>query len=556
MRVGVKILLGFGAVVGLTVGLGWYCLGEQDEVTATTFEIVDHDFKTVTQLREILRETDRMAVLREAGPAHLAMRRAGLSAEDPVVAVESYRRGKDQALKRLSEVEVSAGEFQKNAAAAERAVEWGRIREATGETHRALEELFAEAEVLFNLMGKGDLKQIVERSPMLNRVRAVFDDRAKALTRLVDQQVEIDQRHMVAITSQSRTSILIALAVAILLGGTAGLAIHRSIVRPLASFVEVVERVGQGDLTQQARATGRDEIGDLARSFNATVAALRDMATQTRQVTENLNAATAEIIASTQQQAAGSGEQAAAVQETTATIAEINQSGLQITERAKQVAAAAESTQTSSASGIQAVEHTGRTMDAIREQAEAVAENAVNLSEKTQAVGEIIASVDDIAEQSHLVALNAAIEAAAAGEHGRSFSVVAAEIKNLADQSKQATVQVRSILSEIQKGINRSVVLTEEAVKRVESGKQQTEVTYRTIRQLIDSVQQSVQAFQQIVAGANQQQIGFDQVAQAVRSISLTSDQAAASTRQLDKAATNLNAMAQQLQSTVGRYRV
>jgi methyl-accepting chemotaxis protein len=102
--------------------------------------------------------------------------------------------------------------------------------------------------------------------------------------------------------------------------------------------------------------------------------------------------------------------------------------------------------------------------------------------------------VNDLAEQSHLLALNAAIEAAAAGEHGRSFTVIAGEVKNLADQSREATVQVRVILGDIQKGINSSVMLTEEAVKRVDSGKQQADVANRTIRTMTDSIQQSVPA--------------------------------------------------------------
>ena len=139
-----------------------------------------------------------------------------------------------------------------------------------------------------------------------------------------------------------------------------------------------------------------------------------------------------------------------------------------------------------------------------------MADNIVALSEKTQAVGEIIATVNDIAEQSNLLALNAAIEAAAAGDQGSRFSVVANEMKNLADQAKESTVQVRTILGDIQKGINSSVMLTEEAVKRVEAGKQQADVTERTIREMAETTQESVQAFQQIIGAANQQQIGFE----------------------------------------------
>jgi methyl-accepting chemotaxis protein len=337
---------------------------------------------------------------------------------------------------------------------------------------------------------------------------------------------------------------------------TVGVLTQRSITRPLGAFMQFVGRVGEGDLTHQAKISSADELGELAQQLDRMVAGLRDVAGQTRLATENLNSASAEILASAQQQAASTGEQAAAIQQTTSTMEEVAQSGVQISDRAKQVAASAEAASATSQAGLQAVENTTRTIENIRVQAEAVAENVVSLSEKTQAIGEIISTVNDIAEQSHLLALNAAIEAAAAGEHGRSFSVIASEVKNLADQSREATVQVRSILGDIQKGINTSVMLTEEAVKRVDSGKQQSEVADRTIREMTLNIQQSVQAFQQIVAGANQQQIGFTQVMQAVRDIGQASQQTAASTRQLEKAAVNLTALAQQLQKAVERYRI
>jgi methyl-accepting chemotaxis protein len=286
------------------------------------------------------------------------------------------------------------------------------------------------------------------------------------------------------------------------------------------------------------------------------VEGLREVAGQTRAATQNLNSAASEILASTQQQSAGTSEQAAAIQQTSTTMEQVTQSGLQISQRAKEVSASAEATSAASHTGLQAVENTARTMETIREQAEAVAGNVVSLSERTQAIGEIISTVNDLAEQSHLLALNAAIEAAAAGEHGRSFSVIASEVKNLADQSREATVQVRSILGDIQKGINSSVMLSEEAVKRAESGKLQADIADRTIREMTVGIQESVQAFQQIVAGAGQQQIGFVQVTQAIRDIGQSSQQSAASTRQLEKAAVSLTSLGQQLQKAVERYTV
>jgi methyl-accepting chemotaxis protein len=334
------------------------------------------------------------------------------------------------------------------------------------------------------------------------------------------------------------------------------LLIQRSIVGPLTTYMDLARRVGEGDLSQQTPVNRNDELGELGRHLDQMVRGLKDVASQSALVAENLSAATSEILASTQQQAAGTAEQAAAVQQANATMAELSQSGAQISDRAKQVAAAAEAVSSSSSSGFQAVRETNKTMDGIREQAEAVAENIIALSEKTQAVGDIIASVNDIAEQSHLLALNASIQAAAAGENGRAFAVVASEMKNLAAQSKQATVQIRSILGDIQKGINTSVMLTEEAVKRGESGRQQSQVADRTIRQLTENLEESIRAFQQIVAGSNQQQIGFEQVTQAFRNIGIASQETATSTKQSEKAAANLSALAQQLRAVVGRYRV
>jgi methyl-accepting chemotaxis protein len=320
--------------------------------------------------------------------------------------------------------------------------------------------------------------------------------------------------------------------------------------------MELARRVGEGDLSQQSRVNRNDELGELGGHLDQMVKGLKEVASQSALVAENLSAATSEILASTQQQAAGTAEQAAAVQQANATMAELSQSGAQISDRARQVAAAAEAVSNSSNSGFQAVKETNKTMDGIREQAETVAENIIALSEKTQAVGDIISSVNDIAEQSHLLALNASIQAAAAGEHGRSFAVVASEMKNLAAQSKQATVQIRSILGDIQKGIHTSVMLTEEAVKRADSGRQQSQVADRTIRQLTENLDESIRAFQQIVAGSNQQQIGFEQVTQAFRNIGIASQETATSTKQSERAAANLSALAQQLRAVVGRYRV
>jgi len=195
-------------------------------------------------------------------------------------------------------------------------------------------------------------------------------------------------------------------------------------------------------------------------------------------------------------------------------------------------------------------------MSEIKSVVSAAATRVQDLGALGERIGAVVETIDDIAEQTHLLALNAAIEAAAAGEHGRSFSVVAGEIKNLADQSKAATVQVKTILGDIQKEINTSVMLTEEAVKRVDVGKHQADVAASAIRNMAANIDQSVQAFQQIVAGTNQQLIGFENVMQALKDLSRGTEQAATSTRQTEKAAANLTTIGTDLRTATERYRL
>jgi methyl-accepting chemotaxis protein len=335
-----------------------------------------------------------------------------------------------------------------------------------------------------------------------------------------------------------------------------GVAINRLIVRPLQHVMAFVERIGTGDLTGHIDTAGRNEIGRLGRTLNAMVTGLADLARTNRSVTTDLNAAAAEIRASAQEQAASVEEQFAAVQETAATLDEITHSGAQISKRASEVIATAQATAQTARSGLRAATDTAKAMDAIREQGEAVAGNIVALSEKTQVIGDIIESVDDISERTHLLALNAAITAAAAGENGRSFAVVAAEMKQLADQAKAATVQVRGILGEIQRGINTSVMLTEEAVKRAATGKTRSDTTQRTIEDMATQVEQSAQTFQQIIASTNQQQLAIEQVTGALQNIRQASQQTAAGTREVEAASANLTELAQALMALAERYRL
>src|SRR5262249_22617799 len=155
-------------------------------------------------------------------------------------------------------------------------------------------------------------------------------------------------------------------------------------------------------------------------------------------------------------------QQASAINETSSTASEIAQTSQQATEYATSVIKITEKSEDLSRDGQKVVSESVAGMEKLGEQVRAIAASITDLSERTLQIGDIIATVKDVAEQSNLLALNASIEAAKAGEHGRGFAVVAMEMRNLAEQSKLAAGQVRAILSEVQKGTRVAVAATEE----------------------------------------------------------------------------------------------
>ncbi len=162
-------------------------------------------------------------------------------------------------------------------------------------------------------------------------------------------------------------------------------------------------------------------------------------------------------------------------------------------------------------------------------------------------IGEIIATVNDIADQTNLLALNAAIEASRAGEHGQGFTVVAGEVRALADQSKKATAQVRQILGEIQKATNTAVLSTEEVTKGVSSAIKVGGQAGETIKALADTLAEVSRATTQIVASVSHQATGMAQIHQAMKNIDTVAKQNSVATRQAAQAAENLNHLGIQL---------
>jgi methyl-accepting chemotaxis protein len=266
-----------------------------------------------------------------------------------------------------------------------------------------------------------------------------------------------------------------------------------------------------------------------------------------RAAVAQLTSTSAELLASTSQQAAGLQKQAAAVSQTVSTVDQVANSSEQAAQRARSVGETIRNTLEIGRAGRKAVEDASTALENVKEQVETTAERICRLAERAQAIGEIIATVTDIAEQTNILALNAAIEASRAGEHGRGFAVVAREVKALAEQSKKATIQVRQILGEIQKATNTSVLASEEATKGVAAAILVGGQAGEAIKTLAETLSETARAVAQIVASSSQLAIGMTQVNQAMKSVDQVERQNDAAIRQFEQAAQDLNALSTRL---------
>ena len=331
-----------------------------------------------------------------------------------------------------------------------------------------------------------------------------------------------------------------------------------SIIKPLETVRDGLKGVAQGagDLTQRIHVAAKDEVGDLALWFNSFMDAQQDMITEIMDSAHYLANLTSQISGAASQFATSAAEMVASVTEISTTSEEVKETVRLSSGKAEDVAQTAEDTEKVSQGGLTATAKTLDGMGRIKEEMEYVAESIVKLSEQTQNIAEIIDAVNELANQSNLLSVNASIEAAKAGDFGKGFAVVAQEVKSLADQSKQSTEQVRSILQEIQNATSTAVMATERGSKAVDAGSSLSFEAEEAIRRLSESSADSAKSSRQIAASSHQQLAGMEQLALALENIKQVCEQNMESAKQLEQSTRSLNDLGESLKDMAARFKV
>jgi methyl-accepting chemotaxis protein len=239
------------------------------------------------------------------------------------------------------------------------------------------------------------------------------------------------------------------------------------------------------------------------------------------------------------------------VAEVSTTVEEINQTSKSASDNAQQVVRVAEEAVEGGRAGQNAINKAVAVMQSIHDQVKGVTEQIMRLNERNEQIVNIVESVNELAEQSNLLAVNASIEAAKAGEHGRGFSVVASEVRDLAKQSKAATQQIRSLLSEIEKESGRAVTGTNEALERTKAGQSEIESVREVLQSLASVLDLTADKARQIFGSTAQQAAGIEQISDAMENVAQGGEDSASGARQLEEAVHGLSLLAKQLNRTI-----
>ena len=347
---------------------------------------------------------------------------------------------------------------------------------------------------------------------------------------------------------------LVAIAMAILVGTL----LTRSIVGPLGRMRSMIQDIaqGEGDLTKRLDASSKDELGETCHWFNVFVEKLQGIIGQVAQTTNQVAAASNQLHTTAEQMATGA-EQVAAQAGTVATAGEeMSATSGDIAQNCQFAAEGSQQASAAAVAGAKVVDETIVVMNTIAERVKNSAKAVESLGARSDQIGAIVGTIEDIADQTNLLALNAAIEAARAGEQGRGFAVVADEVRALAERTTRATREIGEMIKAIQSETKGAVIAMEEGVVEVGKGSEKAASSGRALEQILEQINAVTSQVHQVATAAEEQTATTSEISNNMQQITEVVSQTSRGAQESAAAANQLSSLAEELRIIVGQFKL
>jgi len=365
--------------------------------------------------------------------------------------------------------------------------------------------------------------------------------------------------HGLAIQVASAIGFLfVLLGVGVIVGGGAAFFISRSIVAPLLETKSAMEDIasGNGDLTKRIKVKGNDEIAQLANAFNHFAGKVQNIVKEVMGITERVASASERMTVVTDETRKGADRQLQETDEVAIAVNEMAAAGQEVARNANSAADAAHNADIAADVGRQVVGQTIESIDSLAREVKEAGQVINRVESDSESIGGVLDVIRGIAEQTNLLALNAAIEAARAGEQGRGFAVVADEVRTLASRTQQSTAEIQAMIERLQNGTREAVNVMEQSSKMAEVTVGQAAKAGTSLEEINAAVTVIKDLNSQIACSAEEQSSVAEEINQKVVRISDITDQTAAGTQQTASASNELNQLAETLKVLVGQFEV
>jgi hemerythrin-like metal-binding protein len=537
LSIGTKMILMFLVVIALAAVIGIFAVVQNNRLTKTVSQTVGIDIPSIhsiTQIQSLVGSHRRGETLML------------LATEKEVK--EKYIKRNDESVEKLSKEQ---GVYEKIMDTDEEKKLFGEFKSAWG-------AYLAEYPKIkdFALQGgsEDDRAKLIlgTSSKTFNLALAALD----GLEKINIEQSQKESNTALAIANSARIWIVVLLVACILIGVTFVVLFSRAMSAPLKRLSADAEQVAAGDLGVEVQVDSDDEIGQLAQSFEKMVNNLREMIGTLADSSAQVSESSAEMQTNAVQMADGA--ETVAIQAITVATAseEMSATSGDIAQNCQMAAEGAERANQAAEHGSEVVAKSISVMHRIAERVQSSAKTVETLGKRSDEIGAIVGTIEDIADQTNLLALNAAIEAARAGEQGRGFAVVADEVRALAERTTKATREIGLMIKAIQQETKTAVEAMEEGVSEVELGTEEATRSGEALRNIQDEINSLHMQVQQIATAAEEQTATTSEISNNIHNITDVAQSTVEGARKTSSAAQHLSRLSSELERLVGQFKL